>query len=173
MPRVSISASTTASPGNARRWRSESIPTCHLPDAREKRDRARKLLSDAIDPGAQRKAIRASEAHRAANSFEVVAREWFAKFSSNWAASHASKIIRRLERDILPWIGARPVADVTAPELLAVLRRIERALARLLPAHCHIANFDIAVLHRNLSDGTGIGIRVGGDETVILERCHL
>jgi integrase len=100
-------------------------PDVSLADARDRRDRARKLLSDAIDPGAQRKAMRASNAHRTTNSFEVVAREWFAKFSPNWAASHADKIIRRLERDVFPWIGARPVAEVTAPELLTVLRRIE------------------------------------------------
>jgi hypothetical protein len=102
-------------------------PDVSLADARDRRDRARKLLSDAIDPGAQRKVMRATQAHRTANSFAVVAREWFAKFSPNWAASHAHKIIRRLERDVFPWIGARPVAEVTAPELLTVLRRGDRA----------------------------------------------
>jgi integrase len=100
-------------------------PEVSLADGRDKRDVARKLLANGIDPGAQRKALRASKAHRAANSFEVVAREWYAKFSPNWAASHGDKIIRRLERDIFPWMGARPVAEITAPELLNVLRRIE------------------------------------------------
>lgn len=55
----------------------------------------------------------------------MVAREWFAKFAPTWAPTHSDKIIRRLERDVFPWIGGRPVAEVTAPELLAVIRRIE------------------------------------------------
>ena len=62
---------------------------------------------------------------RAANSFEVIAREWFAKHSPNWAASHSEKIIQRLEKDIFPWIGGRPITEISAPEVLAVLRRIE------------------------------------------------
>ncbi len=93
--------------------------------ARDKRDRARKLIAEGIDPSQHRKAQKAARAGRAANSFEVVAREWFAKFSPGWVAGHADKIIRRLERDIFPWIGERAIADITAPELLTVLRRIE------------------------------------------------
>ena len=68
---------------------------------------------------------RPRRADRAANSFEVVAREWYAKFAPNWAPTHADRIIRRFERDVFAWIGARPIADVSAPELLAVVRRIE------------------------------------------------
>ena len=69
--------------------------------------------------------MKTATANRAANSFELVAREWFAKHSSNWVASHADKIIRRLERDIFPWLGAKPIAEITPPDLLTVLRRIE------------------------------------------------
>ena len=58
-------------------------------------------------------------------SFEVIAREWFAKYAPTWAKSHADKVIQRLEKDVFPWLGARPVAEITAPELLTVLRRIE------------------------------------------------
>ena len=68
--------------------------------------------------------MKASQAE-IASTFEVVSREWFAKYSPNWAVSHAEKIIRRLERDVFPWIGRRPIREVTAPELLTVLRRIE------------------------------------------------
>jgi integrase len=93
--------------------------------ARERRDEARKLLADGIDPGENRKAQQAAGADRAANSFEVVAREWFAKHEPNWAASHASKIIRRLESDVFPWLGKRPIADITPQEVLMCLRRIE------------------------------------------------
>jgi integrase len=58
-------------------------------------------------------------------TFEMIAREWFAKFSPSWASSHATKIIRRFELYIFPWIGSRPIKSITAPQLLAVLRRIE------------------------------------------------
>lgn len=100
-------------------------PDVSLGNARERRDDARKLLANGVDPSEQRKATKAAGEARDANSFEVIAREWFAKFSPRWALTHSSKIISRLERDIFPWLGARPIADVKAPELLACLRRIE------------------------------------------------
>lgn len=100
-------------------------PDVGLKDARQRRDDARKLLADGVDPGENRKASKAAKAERAANSFEVIAREWFAKQSATWSDNHGSRIIQRLERDIFPWIGGRPIAGITAPELLAVLRRIE------------------------------------------------
>jgi integrase len=102
-----------------------TYPEVSLKKAREKRDEAREQLAAGINPSEHRKARYAAKADRAANSFEVVAREWFAKFGENWVPSHGDKIIRRLERDIFPWIGARPIAEITAPELLATLRRIE------------------------------------------------
>ena len=100
-------------------------PDVSLKDARERRDAARKLLADGTDPSENRKAQKSARADRAANSFEVVAREWFAKYSATWAKDHGNRIIRRLERDIFPWIGGRPVAEIAAPELLTVVRRIE------------------------------------------------
>jgi integrase len=100
-------------------------PDVSLKDARERRDAARKLLADGIDPSENRKAQKTAYADRAANSFEVVAREWFAKYSANWTASHGDRIVRLFERDIFPWIGGRPVADIIAPDVLAVVRRIE------------------------------------------------
>jgi integrase len=54
-----------------------------------------------------------------------VAREWFVKFSPQWVESHSSKIIRRFERDIFPWIGSRPIAELEPPDILQCLRRIE------------------------------------------------
>ncbi len=98
-----------------------TFPDVSLKKARERRDEARTLLADGIDPGDKRKAERAADA----DTFEAVAREWFAKFSTRWAASHADKVIRRLERDVFPWIGSKPIAALTAPDVLAVLRRIE------------------------------------------------
>lgn len=100
-------------------------PDVSLRDARERRDAARKLLAHEVDPGEQRKAVKAAKTERAGNSFEVIGREWFAKYSPNWAAGHSDKILRRLERDIFPWLGGRPIAEIAAFELLATLRRIE------------------------------------------------
>lgn len=100
-------------------------PDVGLKDARARRDDARKLLSNGIDPSEIRKAQKTARTELSANSFEVVAREWFAKYSPGWAKGHADKIIRRLERDIFPWLGNRPIAEITAPELLQSLRRIE------------------------------------------------
>jgi integrase len=114
-------------------------PDVSLKDARDRRDASRKLLADGIDPSQNRKAMKSARADRSANSFEVVAREWFAKYSATWAANHGNRIIRRFERDIFPWIGGRPIADVNATELLAVVRRIENRGA-LETAHRALGN---------------------------------
>jgi integrase len=79
------------------------------------------LLAQGVDPGEKRKA----EAVAGADSFEAVAREWIAKRSPKWAPTHTDKIVRRLGRDVFPWIGSKQIAKITAPEVLAVLRRIE------------------------------------------------
>ena len=100
-------------------------PDVSLKAARIRRDELRTLLANGIDPGVHRKVMESARTDRAANSFEVIAREWFAKHSPNWAASHSEKIIQRLGKDIFPWIGGRPIAEISAPEVLAVLRRIE------------------------------------------------
>jgi integrase len=100
-------------------------PDVGLKDARARRDSARRLLSEGVDPSANRKAQRSTSSEHAANSFEVIAREWFERYSPNWVPSHASRIIRRLERDIFPWIGKAAVADLTPPQVLEVVRRIE------------------------------------------------
>ena len=102
-----------------------TYPEVSLKDARQRRDDARKLLANDIDPSVNRKAVKATKTERAANSFEVIAREWFSKKSQGWAASNADKIIKRLENDAFPWLGARPITEITPPELLKVLRRIE------------------------------------------------
>jgi len=114
-------------------------PDVGLQDARERRDAARKLLANDIDPSENRKVQKAARQDRAANSFEVVAREWYAKHAPNWAEHHGDRIIRRLERDIFPWIGGRPIAEIKPPELLAVVRRIESRGA-LETAHRALSN---------------------------------
>ena len=98
-------------------------PDVSLKLAREKRDAARQQLGKGIDPGQARKAEKIAQA--GAESFEAIAHEWHAKFSPGWAPSHGDRILRRLENDLFPWLGKRPIAEIEAPDLLAVLRRIE------------------------------------------------
>ncbi|RFP27604.1 integrase arm-type DNA-binding domain-containing protein [Duganella sp. BJB476] len=114
-------------------------PDIGLKDARERREEARRLVAHFIDPGLQRKAQKSVRQEHAANSFEIVAREWHAKYAPTWAEHHGDRILRRLERDVFPWIGGRPVVDVSAPDLLSVARRIEQRGA-LETAHRALAN---------------------------------
>lgn len=116
-----------------------TYPDIGLKDARERRDQARKLVAQAIDPSAQRQAQKAAKPEHAADSFEVVAREWHAKFSPTWAENHGGRILSRLERDIFPWIGSKSMSDITAPDLLSAVRRIEHRGA-LETAHRALAN---------------------------------
>jgi len=125
-------------------------PDVGLKAARDRRDEARRLVADGINPGEHRKLHKAAKLEQASNSFEVVAREWFSKFSPNWAESHASKMLRRLERDIFPWLGKRPIADISPRELLQTVKRIEDRGA-LETAHRALQNcsqvFRYAVAH--------------------------
>jgi integrase len=101
------------------------FPDVSLKEARERRDLERKKLVSKVDPALNRKAIKAAEADHLANSFEVVSREWIDKQSSVWAASNTNKIRGQLELNAFPWLGDRPIADITPPELLQVVRRME------------------------------------------------
>lgn len=101
------------------------FPRVSLKEARCKRDNVRRMLDNGKDPGVVRKAEKAARNELNADSFEAIAREWLKKFSPNWAKSHASKIIRRLENDVFPYVGNRPIRQLAAPELLTVARRIE------------------------------------------------
>ena len=110
-----------------------TYPETSLAEARQRRDQASALLANGIDPSETKKAQKAA-GNRETETFEIIAREWHAKFSPSWATSHAKATIRRLELFIFPWLGARPVITITAPELLAALRRIE-AKGALETAH--------------------------------------
>jgi len=111
--------------GKEKRLSLGTYPEVGLKDARWKRDDARRLLSQGVDPSATRRAEKAAGAERAANSFEVLAREWFEKHAPGFAPDHASRVLRLFERDLFPALGKRAIAEITPPELLAVLRRIE------------------------------------------------
>jgi len=110
--------------GKEKRLSLGTYPDTSLADAREKRDAARKLLAAGVDPSEQRKAAKAAGEERAANSFEVIAREWHAKQSATWVDLHASRIMLRLENDVFPWLGNRPIADIPAKEFLATVNRV-------------------------------------------------
>ena len=100
-------------------------PDVSLKEARQRCEDARRMLTREIDPSEHRQALKAARAQEASNSFEAVAREWFAKHAPNWADGHSSRIISQLTRDVFPWIGGKPVATVTASQLLSVVRRVE------------------------------------------------
>lgn len=114
-----------------------TYPATGLAAARRKAEAARQLVAEGFDPSEHRKAqkrvavakreaaVRVKQGEAPAGAFEAVAREWYAVKSPEWAASYAEKILRRFEVDIFPWIGATPIAAVTPPMLLTVLRRIE------------------------------------------------
>ncbi len=116
-----------------------TYPDTSLKDARERRDEARKQVAAGIDPSEHRKARKTATIARQSNSFEVVAREWYGKHAPNWSPNHGDRIIRRLEHDIFPWIGGNPIADIDAPQLLEVIRRIEQRGA-LETAHRALGN---------------------------------
>ena len=100
-----------------------TYPETGLADARARHAEARKALAAGIDPGEQRKAEKAAGLERAGNSFEVVAREWLAK--QTWVAGYRDKVDAWMVNDVFPYIGGKPVAEVTAPDFLRVARRIE------------------------------------------------
>lgn len=100
-------------------------PEVGLKEARAQRESARKLIAAGADPSAARKAARLAGADEAANTFEAVAREWLAMKAKEWVPSHLAKMTARLELYAFPAIGKRPIAAITAPEVLAVSRKLQ------------------------------------------------
>lgn len=101
-----------------------SYPDVSLAQAREGLDKARKVLAAGSDPMAIRKADKVATRAATENSFESVARLWWAHWKPGRSEQHAGQVMRRLEADVFPHIGARPVAEVQAPELVAMLKAI-------------------------------------------------
>jgi len=114
-----------------------TYPAISLRAARQESERARQLITAGTDPSDLRQQAKQSAAKQrqlealveaglpVPESFEAVAREWYAKHQPAWAASHAEKIIRRLERDVFPWLGGKAIRTIKPPELLEILRRVE------------------------------------------------
>ncbi|MGH8292764.1 MAG: tyrosine-type recombinase/integrase [Gammaproteobacteria bacterium] len=103
-----------------------TYPEVSLKQARTKREALHKLLTDGADPAGQRKAERNGNA----DDFAAIASEWLTKNSPRWKPSHADKISRRIEKNVTPWLGAKPVTSITAQDVLGVLRRIDSRGAR-------------------------------------------
>jgi integrase len=101
-----------------------AYPEINLLDARKRRDEARAQIAHGIDPGAVHKAQKQAKVEET-ETFEVIAKEWLERFKSKWQEEYADKIMHRLDINVFPWIGSRPIKDIKAPELLSVLRRIE------------------------------------------------
>ena len=101
-----------------------SYPEISLLDARQSRDEARRQLAKGIDPSAARRAQKQATIQEI-ETFELIAKEWHTRFFSTWSKGYAETLMSRLELYIFPWIGKRPIAEIKAPELLSVLRRIE------------------------------------------------
>jgi integrase len=101
-----------------------AYPDVPLAQARSARDEARRLLASGIDPMAKRKADKIARQAETVNTFEAVAREWHQHWKASRSDSHVAQVLRRFEADVFPAIGARPIADIEAPELVRVMKTI-------------------------------------------------
>lgn len=111
--------------GREKRLALDVFPFITLIEARGKRDAARKLIADGIDPLSVRREAKQKAIVSAANTFEIIAREWHDKQRGRWTPAYATKVLRYLEHDLFPYLGHRPSGEVDPPELLTVLRKIE------------------------------------------------
>lgn len=127
-------------PGGSRLWRFKyrfggkekllsfgSYPDLSLVEARNKRHDARNLLANGFDPSATRKTEKTAKEELLANSFKAIALEWHKKMvdENAWTADHATTILNRLEKDILPWIGSKPITEITAKDIRTILDRVK------------------------------------------------
>jgi len=102
-----------------------SYPAVSLSEARKARDAAKLKKSEGVDPVQARKLERLKNTRSSGDTFKAIALEWYAKQAPQWSESHAGRMLRQLERDLFPWIGGRPIAEIHAMELLAALHKVE------------------------------------------------
>ena len=100
-------------------------PTVSLSMARDRLAESKKLLAQGIDPGETKKAAKQSNQANAANSLEAIAREWVASHMADKSDMHRKRTLRRLEVYLFPWLGSKPIADITAPDVLHPLKLIQ------------------------------------------------
>ncbi|CNB44017.1 tyrosine-type recombinase/integrase [Yersinia similis] len=101
-------------------------PDVSLADARQKRDEARKVLAAGGDPGEVKKADKLAQKLSSENTFEAIAREWHKQKADRWSLRYRDEIIDTFEKDIFPYLGRRPIAEIKPMELLETLRRLEK-----------------------------------------------
>lgn len=101
-------------------------PEVSLADARNKRSEARKLIASDIDPSLAKKREKLKSYVNAANTFETVAREWHENQKERWSRAYPGKVMRCLEKHLFPYIGNLPISEISPPEILECLRRIEK-----------------------------------------------
>ncbi len=102
-----------------------AYPAVTLKMARDRRDEAKSLLAQSIDPGEHKKDLKRLSVALAENTFEAVGREWHAKNRNTWEEKRAKAVLSHLENNVFPFIGKMPIASIKAPDLLSVARRIE------------------------------------------------
>jgi len=102
-----------------------AYPAVTLAEARRRRDEAKELIGKGIDPAVKRKVdvLATAEAH--SNTFEIVARAWWEKQRRRWSKVHAGDVIKSLEENVFPHIGALPISTIKAPKLLEILTIVE------------------------------------------------
>ena len=102
----------------------KAYPDISLADARQRREDARKLIANGVDPDELKKAQKASTQEQA-ETFKNIAVEWHTTFKDNWTEKHSGRLLTRLEQDFFPFLGDIPIKEIKAPALLDVLRRVE------------------------------------------------
>ncbi len=107
-----------------------TYPDTSLVKARDARNEARKLIAQGIDPGADRKAAKEVQAALTENCFEVVCREWLGHRNDSVEAAQHVKTLARMVNDVFPWLGEKPINEISSPDVLGVLRRIDERGAR-------------------------------------------
>jgi integrase len=107
-----------------------TYPDTSLKDARTRREDARKLLANGVDPGEVKKATKAAKVERSANSFEVICREWLEQRKDTVEPAQTAKTLARMENDVFPWIGGKAITEITAPDVLSVMKRMDERGAR-------------------------------------------
>lgn len=100
-------------------------PEVSLAKARQRREKARELLADGIDPSTAKREEKRAKADAAAHTFELVARDWLAKTAAERASTTQNKVTSWLEKDVIPFIGAMPMSAIGPRDVLAALRKME------------------------------------------------
>lgn len=113
--------------GKEKRLSLGTYPDVTLLEARRRRDDARRQLAEGLDPSAERRTAKmAAAAAAAGNTFESVARSWHASWKRSRTPKHAAQVLRRMELDVFPRIGALPITAVKAPDVVALARAVEQ-----------------------------------------------